>query len=179
MQDQFARIAAMRFNPRPREGATCEVRPRFAYVENSPALTSRGLARVLADLASIGGDAQWCVAGADDQGAWHERKRLWLVADFDGAWEQQPQRLDRQIGGRAGNRVADVADDDSSGFKEQRQPKFVGPQHTAFESGDWWAAEPGVVRMVHGLANRVDRIAALGNGQVPVVAARAWDWLTQ
>lgn len=40
--------------------------------------------------------------------------------------------------------------------------------------GSWWDAEPGVGRVVHGLAHRVDRIAALGNGQVPFVAAREW-----
>jgi hypothetical protein len=43
----------------------------------------------------------------------------------------------------------------------------------------WWAAEPGVVRMVHGLAHGVDRIGALGNGQVPIVAQSAWDRLTR
>jgi DNA (cytosine-5)-methyltransferase 1 len=152
----------------------CEVRPRFAFVENSPALTSRGLARVVADIASIGADAQWCFAGADDQGAWHQRKRLWLVADFDGAWEQQPQGLDREIGGWAGNGATDIADSDGSRCEEQRSAFSKGSQHSAVKCGDWWAAEPGVVRMVHGLAHRVDRIAALGNGQVPIVAASAW-----
>ena len=32
--------------------------------------------------------------------------------------------------------------------------------------------------MVHGVADGVDRIGALGNGQVPVVAASAWLILT-
>ena len=59
----------------------CEVRPRFAYVENSPALTSRGLHRVLGDLAEMGMDARWGVLGADDCGAHHERKRIWIVAN--------------------------------------------------------------------------------------------------
>ena len=36
-----------------------EVRPRFVFVENSPMLTSRGLGRVLGDLASMGFDAKW------------------------------------------------------------------------------------------------------------------------
>lgn len=35
----------------------CEVRPRYVFVENSPALTSRGLGRVLGDLAASGYDA--------------------------------------------------------------------------------------------------------------------------
>jgi len=38
----------------------------------------------------------------------------------------------------------------------------------------WWQAEPDVGRVVDGLASRVDRIKALGNGQVPLQAAVAW-----
>lgn len=37
----------------------------------------------------------------------------------------------------------------------------------------WWAAEPGVVRMVSGVPHRVDRIKALGNAVVPQIA----EWL--
>lgn len=199
----------------------CEVRPRFAYVENSPALASRGLTRVLADFASIGADAQWVPLSAAACGAWHERTRLWLVADLDGAWEQQPKGIDREIGGRLGDGATVAADIDGSkwrpkreardglaiiknslsqrqessdrpaggtsiianadrsGQQEQLLPIADGSQHSAPECGDWWAAEPGVVRMVHGMANRVDRIGALGNGQVPIVAARAWDRLSR
>ena len=44
--------------------------------------------------------------------------------------------------------------------------------------GGWrrqeWPAEPAVGRVAHGLASRVDRITALGNGQVPRVVAAAW-----
>ena len=39
---------------------------------------------------------------------------------------------------------------------------------------EWWAAEPGLGRVADGVANRVDRIKAIGNGQVPLVAARAF-----
>ena len=38
----------------------------------------------------------------------------------------------------------------------------------------WWGAEPGMGRVVDGLASRMDRLRALGNGQVPPVAVRAW-----
>ena len=40
------------------------------------------------------------------------------------------------------------------------------------------AAEPDVRRVAHGVANRVDRLKALGNGQVSLVAATAWHLLT-
>ena len=57
-----------------------EVQPRFVFVENSPMLTSRGLGRVLGDLAQMGFDAKWGVLGAADVGANHQRNRIWIVA---------------------------------------------------------------------------------------------------
>jgi len=43
---------------------------------------------------------------------------------------------------------------------------------------DGWRIEPDVGRMAHGVAARVDRLKALGNGQVPACAAAAWRLLT-
>jgi len=37
-----------------------------------------------------------------------------------------------------------------------------------------WAVEPDVGRVAHGVAARVDRLKAIGNGQVPQCAAAAW-----
>ena len=42
------------------------------------------------------------------------------------------------------------------------------------DCGEWWSAEPDVGRVAHGVAARVDRLKALGNGQVPAVAATAF-----
>jgi DNA (cytosine-5)-methyltransferase 1 len=41
----------------------------------------------------------------------------------------------------------------------------------------WWTAEPNVGRVADGLAGRVDRLKAIGNGQVPLCAATAWELL--
>ena len=82
-----------------------EVRPRFVFVENSPMLTSRGLGRVLGDLASMGFDARWGVLGAADIGANHQRDRIWIVAKWRGQlphaqhnrirrWEQQQKSIE-------------------------------------------------------------------------------------
>jgi len=40
-----------------------------------------------------------------------------------------------------------------------------------------WGIEPGLGRVVNGVANRVDRLKALGNGQVSSVARRAYECL--
>lgn len=58
----------------------CAVAPRFVLVENSPMLTSRGLGRVLGDLAGMGFDAEWGVLAAGHAGAPHLRERIWILA---------------------------------------------------------------------------------------------------
>ena len=55
------------------------IRPRYVIIENVPMLTVRGGTRVISDLAEIGMDAEWQIVGADDVGAWHRRKRIWIV----------------------------------------------------------------------------------------------------
>lgn len=72
-----------------------EVRPRFAFVENSPMLTSRGLGRVLGDLAEMGFDARWGVLGAADVGAPHQRDRIWVVAYAAGVQQGEQQEPPR------------------------------------------------------------------------------------
>jgi len=72
-------------DPRNMWPATLEVlrivRPRLAFLENVPGLISSGyFDTVLGDLASLGYDAEWTVFGADDVGAPHRRKRLWVLA---------------------------------------------------------------------------------------------------
>ena len=41
----------------------------------------------------------------------------------------------------------------------------------------WWAIEPELGRVAHGVDARVDRLKAIGNGQVPLCAATAWGLL--
>jgi len=42
---------------------------------------------------------------------------------------------------------------------------------------NWWEIEPNVGRVANGVAARVDRLKAIGNGQVPLCAATAWELL--
>ena len=41
----------------------------------------------------------------------------------------------------------------------------------------WWSIEPDLGRVAHGVDARVDRLKAIGNGQVPLCAATAWGLL--
>lgn len=97
-----------------------EVRPRYVLVENSPVLTSRGLGRVLADLAALGFDAQWGVLGASGVGAPHKRERIWIVAinmaDTDSLRQLQPQGGERDQRRRPCNGCGYVFDQDRLGI---------------------------------------------------------------
>ena len=58
-----------------------EVRPRYAFVENSPCLVRRGLGVVLGDLAELGYDARYGIVSAANAGAPHLRERIWILAN--------------------------------------------------------------------------------------------------
>lgn len=71
------------------------------------------------------------------------------------------------------------ADSYSQRCEEQRRAESEQsqPRERGLECGCWWATEPEVGRMAHGVADRVGQQRALGNGQVPIVAATAWGML--
>lgn len=237
-------------------------------------LTSRGLGTVLGDLAKAGYDAAWLVLGADDVGAPHVRKRIWILAhdtdsygvpgteqggqydrseEFAGGGtdnvaaghcveDSSVERLDAHgvFGGGsaaeareglpadAGRTGEDVSDSRSVGRHErairdqgERKGAFMaldrrgedartralfnasclGREAKSVETGDAcqtlaeeareqfsgasgrqvspWRAEPDVGRVADGVAARVDRLKAIGNGQVPLVAATAFRILKQ
>jgi DNA (cytosine-5)-methyltransferase 1 len=128
------------------------VRPTFAIVENVSALRLRGLSTVLGDLASIGYDAEWHCIPASAVGAPHPRDRIWIVAyskEVFGPWisRYKPGGIISRDG------LLAVLDD------KRRQEQIP----------DWWAAEPGVGRVVHGVSARVDRLGCLSNAVVPQV----------
>lgn len=117
-----------------------EVRPRYVFVENSPMLTSRGLDRVLADLAESGFDAEWGVLSASAVGAPHRRARIWIVGRDANGHSEPGLSVDAEAPGMSSR----------------------------------WGDHPEPLGMDDGLGNELDRLRALGNGQVPQCAAEAW-----
>jgi len=207
-----------------------EVRPRFVFVENSPMLTSRGLGRVLGDLASMGFDARWGVLGAADVGANHQRDRIWIVGkatystsirpynkkdqcfmESKGWSEFQSQQsrdssemaytsqlfsngsndnsrvsLERKKKSEPGDNCGSQELANSTSLRQSRQRQHEQCSSSKTNSyrqanitksigfSDFWATEPNVGRVADGVAARVDRLKAIGNGQVPLCAATAW-----
>lgn len=174
-----------------------EVHPSFVFIENSPMLARRGLGTVLEGLAQAGYDAAWTVLGADDVEAPHIRKRMWILGQAQnsrwcqllphpdnkraGWWQQQQESSAPQVGELADSsserhQAVDLFCRDSGETK--RPPGGLTGACGLYPTGevwsDWWQAEPGVGRVANGVAHRVERIRALGNGQVPLVAATAF-----
>ena len=169
-----------------------EVGPRFVFVENSPMLTSRGLGTVLGDLAEMGFDARWGVLGAVHVGAPHLRERIWIRAERRNLLQHAENngigRGSEQQDGtpKAQGNVDNARDLRSCG---QEANEELGGNGFAFSSvgGKWWEREPESTPrttqpelggVAYGVADRVDRLKAIGNGQVPLVAATAWQKLT-
>jgi DNA (cytosine-5)-methyltransferase 1 len=144
-----------------------EVRPQYAFIENSPMLTFRGLESVLADLAKMGFDAEWGVLGTNEIGANHQRDRIWIVGKNVAnakclGWEKRPTKFGEFTNKKTPNQFNNCGE----AFERYGKPK-------------WWAIEPNVGRVADGVAARMDRIKAIGNGQVPLCAATAWKLLTE
>jgi DNA (cytosine-5)-methyltransferase 1 len=154
-----------------------EVRPRYAFIENSPALAYRGLGAVLRDLAAMGYDAEWGVLGANDVGAPHKRDRIWILAyskelQCNGGDNDTGIGMGRGQVSESGDcgRPKDVANTNSingrpGANRQNRQETY---------HGDWWEAEPAVGRVANGVELGVDRLKAIGNGQVPQCASEAF-----
>ena len=139
-----------------------ELRPRYVVIENVANLVRLGLERVLSDLASIGYDAEWQIISANDVGAPHLRKRIWIVAYPHG--------------------VRWIKNEDAG--KNLRERRSL-PQKTwdfngtsvGFENSDrlWCFPDTTLERNLDGFAYWVDRLECCGNGVVPQQSIPAWE----
>ena len=181
-----------------------EVRPKFVFVENSPMLTSRGLGTVLGDLAAMGYDTEWGVISAADTGAPHLRERIWVVGYTDN-YGQTAAEIGRSIvagsdcnktwqnetgeSARPSEQYGEMADTKSLRSQGKRPSWEQKPRPHDRErlfmrgckTGGYakWTPEPNVGRVANGVAARVDRLKAIGNGQVSRVAATAFELLRE
>jgi DNA (cytosine-5)-methyltransferase 1 len=176
-----------------------QLSPRYVFLENVVGLLNTGLGHVLRDLAQNGYDAEWDVFSAEQCGAPHLRERLFILAyraGVDGTWLHHERDSAGKSEEEAGNRRCNVGNPDRSrlqgrrGCKPQDENELPawppGP-----EEFDRWqrvlaidpTVEPAICGMADGIPpelerslgpNRQNRLRALGNAVVPVVAAVAF-----
>lgn len=132
-----------------------EIRPKFIFLENVPAILSRGGIRVVTEIAEMGYGCRWCVLSAESVGAPHKRERWFILA------HSQSER-----------------------FKERGLPMREETTHAKPENCFKcfsWDKEPEnrleLARVDDGIPFYVDRVKALGNAVVPAQAKEAFKTL--
>ncbi len=137
-----------------------EIRPAYVLVENVSALRARGLGTVLGDLASLRYDAEWDSLFASDVGAPHRRDRVWIVAYPNGGrWAPRHGHIQA-----AGYRhSSSPGGDDGDAYSPrlalwQSQRGDARAQQQATVGANWWATEPDVGRVAHGVPSKLDGV---------------------
>ena len=152
-------------------------------------LVTRGLERVIGDLTALGYDTKWTVMGAADVGANHQRNRIWIVGTnmaysaqlfSNGSKDNARISLESKKESEFGNDCWSQNVSNSNSTQRQRSglSKRIQEEYAYACDSRWWRIEPDVGRMANGLASGMDRLKAIGNGQVPLCAATAWRLLT-
>jgi len=143
-----------------------EIRPAFAFVENSPMLLVRGIERVLGDLAEMGYDTRWGTIRADHAGLPHGRERIWIISN---SVKNRTDWMDPLKKTRSA-----VVDNKSSNWRAclplDLHP-FMEPINPK--------TSRRFSRIDDGLAENMDRLERIGNGQIPGVVQKAWHVLCQ
>ena len=172
-------------------------RPTWCVFENVYGHVSLGLDEVLNDMEGQGYSTRPFIVPASAVNAPHKRDRLWIIArnvaytEGRKSWEQTEWQRGEGVGGGSS---------DSGGNKKERseamaytdnegsQRRLSGGQSEGWQgelgySGrsssahrqpekDFWAVEPNVGRVAHGIPRRVDRLKGLGNAIVPQIAQK-------
>jgi len=116
----------------------------------------------------MGFDAVWGVFSAADIGAPHIRERIWILAYAGSLAQYRPvfAKDCPELGGHPSVRCEDWK-------------LFALVAGVPAGLGSWRKmGQPGLVRDNDGVADVLDRLHAVGNGQVPAVVRLAWNTLT-
>ncbi len=124
-----------------------ELKPTWIFLENVPAIRTRGLRSVVRELTDLGYDCRWTRVSAAEIGAPHIRQRWFLLAHSQC---QQSGVESRRWSGPSRKKAPDVVD-------------FLG-----------WDSKPPNNRVCDGLPEELDRIKGLGNAVVPIQAREAF-----
>jgi DNA (cytosine-5)-methyltransferase 1 len=104
----------------------------------------------------MGFDARWGVLGADFAGFDHKRNRIWIAAN------------------RSGNRLEGRDNSRSQGQWKTKIRSMAGLCKAKTRHD---IPAPDSFGIANGMADKLDRLKAIGNGQVSNVAAAAWEML--
>lgn len=138
----------------------CELRPRYAVMENVSNLVGRGLGVILGELAQIGYDAEWQTISASSLGAPHTRERLFIVAYPNGQYVNRYGIFD-------GGNLETIEAQSSQWLSTGTGRGVIDGQGNRRIR---WIPNDRICRVVDRVPGRVDGYKQLGNAVVPQVS---------
>ena len=166
-----------------------EIQPVFIFLENVPAIRTRGLDVVLKELAALGYDCRWTVISASSVGACHKRDRWFLLAHANSKPLRNTKEskftseaITRNNGKKKlmGNAVCIGSQRSRESIESKRSKEISNGEAdwTKYASKpDFWATEPDVGRVANGVQFRMERLKCLGNACVPLQGKKAFERL--
>jgi DNA (cytosine-5)-methyltransferase 1 len=170
-----------------------EFKPTFIFLENVPAIRTRGLDTVVEELTKAGYDSRWCMLSAASIGAAHKRERWFLlayartnVANSGGARLERGKETRNTCFGEQNSEEQFAGCDKSnrSGTSESNLGRLADGLSVGMVEGkfnylqsSYWQTEPSVSRVTTETKQRAERIKRLGNAVVPLQARTAFKYL--
>ena len=169
-----------------------EIKPRFIFLENVPAITSRGGLEVVREITEMGYDCRWCVISAASVGALHRRERWFLLAHasskgLEGFGERtvstaKKKPLSSGVCEDVRNTLREPSEQTNSETKSKQAERRAWGGHSGqywpFESVEHWqktVSEMG--KCSDGVSDHVARLRSLGNAVVPQQVKKAFEIL--
>jgi len=172
-----------------------EFRPRYAIFENVTALLSgndgKWFERVLWDISQVGYDAEWHCIPASELGAHHHRDRVWIIC-YPNSDGHNELCVEENAGGNISGPTEKIIESSGTGSAADvayargidaqtydKRPCVLQETISKREAdrlargglpiGRFWAVEPELGRVAHGIPNRSHRLKGLGNAVVPQI----------
>jgi DNA (cytosine-5)-methyltransferase 1 len=160
-----------------------EIQPAFIFLENVPAIRTRGLKQVVETLSSIGYDCRWTTVSAREVGAAHLRRRWFLLAyslcvkvriPESGQWDEEIYVASTLENGETYNSNGKGLERPRNGFGDEKKKPF---STDLLEGHTWDEYASFFLRVGDGLPNRTHSLKCLGNAVVPPQAEEAFERL--
>jgi len=160
-----------------------EIKPSFIFLENVPAIRTRGLSTVCEELSSLRYDCRYGVISAHSVGAPHKRERWFMLAYSNSNKLRKKQIkelrcINKTEFGDNGQKKP-LANPLREGLERWEKPKAAWKAFAEYgcdgaSRGISGIPKPAICRNDDGIRNRAHRIKCLGNAVVPAQVQEAF-----